>query len=503
METTMTCGTLSRTLQATCSLEEAAARVWDVLVAGAGPAGALTARGLAQQESTVLLVDKAAYPRWKVCGCCLNGAALASLSVAGLGHLPHRLGASPLRQLRLRAGGREAALPLPAGASLSRRALDAARVEAALQAGAAFLPETEAVLEPATGDYQQIRLCHNLERLSVHARIVVAADGLAGSFLKKVPDMEPTVCSRAPVGLGAVFDDAPEFYAPEAIHMAYARAGYVGAVRLEDGKLDVASALDPRRLRRPDGAAAAVAAILRECGFPCPEGLEAKSFRGTPALTRRRARVAAEGLFVLGDAAAYIEPFTGEGMAWAMQEALLLVPLAKAAMPALWCRARQQTASRPAPRTSPVRLKSSAGRRWACAGHEQGNACTRKRPRFVCDEETVRDTGRLHRLGGAVVYRAAGAYRRSHGLVRIDRQSRGCGDSGRLTSAERLSTAKTDIQIRFGEGPVTKQTPAFPPATRLGSPPGSIHHLWNTLGVAGHDRLVCDHAIRSRPARQP
>jgi flavin-dependent dehydrogenase len=51
-------------------------------------------------------------------------------------------------------------------------------------------------------------------------------------------------------------------------------------------------------------------------------------WRGTPPLTRRRRRVAAERLFVIGDSAAYLQPFTGEGMSWAMQSAVLVVPVA-------------------------------------------------------------------------------------------------------------------------------------------------------------------------------
>ena len=49
---------------------------------------------------------------------------------------------------------------------------------------------------------------------------------------------------------------------------------------------------------------------------------------GTPALTHRRRRVAASRLFVLGDAAGYVEPLTGEGIGWALASAVQLAPLA-------------------------------------------------------------------------------------------------------------------------------------------------------------------------------
>jgi 2-polyprenyl-6-methoxyphenol hydroxylase-like FAD-dependent oxidoreductase len=132
------------------------------------------------------------------------------------------------------------------------------------------------------------------------------------------------------LGAGALVEGSNKYYEPGTIYMACARDGYVGVVRLEDGRLDVASAMAPNRMRASGGIAAAVGEILQAAGFP---GLPTKAqFRGTLPLSRRRPRVAAEGLFVLGDAAAYLEPLTGEGIAWAMQQALLLAPIAKEAI---------------------------------------------------------------------------------------------------------------------------------------------------------------------------
>ena len=59
-----------------------ATHTWDAVVVGAGPAGSMAALGLARAGAAVLLVDRATFPRPKVCGCCLNGAALAALRSA-------------------------------------------------------------------------------------------------------------------------------------------------------------------------------------------------------------------------------------------------------------------------------------------------------------------------------------------------------------------------------------------------------------------------------------
>lgn len=313
---------------------------WDAVVVGAGPAGSLAARQLALGGRSVLLVDRAAFPRGKVCGCCLNGQALFALRAAGLPSLTARLGAWPLTEVRLAAGGRHARLPLPAGEAVSREALDAALVDEAVAAGATFWPATAAYVGEATAAHRRVSLetaAGQAGPRQVAARVVLAADGLSGQSLRALPEFAPRVAVDARVAAGAVLDfDASEVGAAEyrdgTIYLACGRGGYLGLVRLEDGRLDVAAAFDRAALRRAGQPAALAAEILRQARLPVPRDMEQAAWRGTPPLTRRRTKLAGERLFLLGDAAGYVEPFTGEGMAWAMTSALLAAPLAYAAI---------------------------------------------------------------------------------------------------------------------------------------------------------------------------
>lgn len=119
---------------------------WDVVIVGAGPAGAMAAHAAASRGARVLLVDKATFPRGKVCGCCINAAALATLERAGLGDVPLRCGAVKVDEVLLVARGRRATLALPVGVALSREALDAALIEEAVTAGVVFMPGVHARL---------------------------------------------------------------------------------------------------------------------------------------------------------------------------------------------------------------------------------------------------------------------------------------------------------------------------------------------------------------------
>lgn len=308
--------------------QEAADHVWDGIVVGAGPAGAVAAREIARAGAAVLLVDKAIFPRAKVCGCCLNENALGSLEAVGLGDLPLRLGAQPIHTMQLAVERQWAAVPLPGGAALSREVLDAALVEEAIAAGSHFLPQTSAVLEPGQETLRFVTLSQRGATAQMKARVVIAADGLGGTFLEKEPGFDVTLKSDSRIGASAMTFSAPDFYQPGTIFMACGVGGYVGLVHIEEGRLNIAAAFDRAFVKRMGGPGFAAAAVLQEAGFPSIEDLTELPWRGTPALTRHRTRVAGHRLFVIGDAAGYVEPFTGEGMAWALASALAVAPLA-------------------------------------------------------------------------------------------------------------------------------------------------------------------------------
>lgn len=65
-----------------------------------------------------------------------------------------------------------------------------------------------------------------------------------------------------------------------------------------------------------------------------PGSLESQRWQLTPALTRRARRLAGERFLLLGDAAGYVEPFTGEGMAWALSAGAAVAPFVEDAQDA-------------------------------------------------------------------------------------------------------------------------------------------------------------------------
>lgn len=298
---------------------------WDVVVVGAGAAGALAARQLALGGRSVLLVDKAGFPRDKVCGCCLNAAAMTALACVGLGGVPDQLGAVPLTRLSLACPGAGASIRIRSVA-VSRAAFDWALVREAIASGAEFKPRTVARVELSG------RVCLRSadrcgEEMSVlEPRAVLVADGLAGSSFSGC-GFAAGPCAGTRIGAATILDRTTPDYPAGAIHMTIGRRGYVGAVRLEDHRLNVAAALEPAFVRDSGGPGRAIAALLADAGMPPLPTLDTAKFHATPALTRRRPTLQTNRVLILGDAAGYVEPFTGEGIAWALASAITAAPI--------------------------------------------------------------------------------------------------------------------------------------------------------------------------------
>ncbi|HEY8899071.1 MAG TPA: FAD-dependent monooxygenase [Chthoniobacterales bacterium] len=271
---------------------------YDAIIVGAGPAGSVCAAALARAGSRVLLLEKSRFPRDKVCGDCLNPSALPILDRL---ELRERLLALPhvaAREVSFHGiGVRPVSFPIPPGAEIvvKRRDLDALLVARAIELGAEFRDDM-AVTRVAPG----WRVEANGEEFV--APFLFAADG-RNSTVARLTDRLPAARRERTAIQGHTV--RPDWHG-DAVRMLFHPGGYGGTARVSADEINVCLVARPKNL------AAVRARAEREFG-----PLE---WRTIAPLTRRDGfPIAADGLFLLGDAARVVEPFTGEGISYAMR----------------------------------------------------------------------------------------------------------------------------------------------------------------------------------------
>ncbi|SBT54584.1 geranylgeranyl reductase family [Micromonospora narathiwatensis] len=284
---------------------------WDVIVVGAGPAGSAAALAARRGGARVLLLDRYDFPRDKPCG---DGIAAHALDVlAELGVTGAVDGYAPLPALRLSGpgGGTVArALPRPAY-TVPRRVFDARLVTAAVAAGAELRRHTVRRVE--------VRADRVVLDGELAARAVVGADG-AGSVLRRAlghpvnPDRHLALAIRgyAPARSGPpeqlIVTSSPRWPAYAwsfPIGDGRANVGYGEVLRGEP--LTRAHLLDRLAALLP-GTDPAVVTDLRAHHLPL------STHRPAPG----RGRVV-----LAGDALSLINPFTGEGIFYALRSGAL------------------------------------------------------------------------------------------------------------------------------------------------------------------------------------
>ncbi|MFC0004608.1 geranylgeranyl reductase family protein [Micromonospora siamensis] len=284
----------------------AVGELWDLVVVGAGPAGAAAALAARRGGARVLLLDRYDFPRDKACG---DGIAAHALDVlAELGVSGAVDGYPPLPALRLvgPGGGTVArALPRPAY-TVPRRVFDARLVAAAVAAGAELRRHTVRRI-----DVRADRVVLDGE---LAGRVVLGADG-AGSVVRRAlgqpvnPDRHLALAIR---GYAPALPGPPEqlIVTSGARWPAYAWSFPIGDGRANVGYGEVLRGEPLTRAHLLDR----LAALLPSTDPAAVTGLRAHHL---PLSTHRPASGRGR-LLLAGDAMSLINPFTGEGIFYAL-----------------------------------------------------------------------------------------------------------------------------------------------------------------------------------------
>jgi flavin-dependent dehydrogenase len=306
----------------------------EVLILGGGVAGCAASIALARQGRGVTLMEREPAPRHKVCGEFLSGEALEDLQALGIDLAS--LGAVPIHCVRLAAARRAAEAPLPfPAASLTRRALDTALMANAVAAGARVeRGRTVHSLNRTTAGVWQATLDDGTTREASTVFLATGKHDLRGHARPKDPEQW--------VAFKMYFRLAPAQAADlaGASELMLYPGGYGGIQAVEGGIANLCCVVQRRHLARAGHRwESFLAKMQRDCPHLAMRLDGAKPLLDKPiAITHipygyiRRATE--DGLYCIGDQAAVIPSFTGDGISIALHTARCAAEAYLAGVPA-------------------------------------------------------------------------------------------------------------------------------------------------------------------------
>jgi flavin-dependent dehydrogenase len=284
-------------------------QLFDVAIVGGGPAGSGCAAFCAMAGLQSLVLDREKFPREKVCGDCLNPSCWPVLERLELADRVRDLPHSKLCSVEfISINGCGVTLNLPSGAngeiSVKRSLFDDLLLKRARELGANVHEQTTVTglsrndhwnIETDSGDFFQ-------------ARILIGADG-RNSTVAHLCNLLPRP-ARERVALQAHIPLPRDF--GNRIVLQFLREGYSGQASVNENQLNLCLVGTPptiSKLRRW---------AERQFQLPADQG-----WRTITPLTRSPVPSAQENLFFIGDAARVVEPFTGEGIYYALRSSEL------------------------------------------------------------------------------------------------------------------------------------------------------------------------------------
>jgi geranylgeranyl reductase family protein len=295
--------------------------MYDVIVVGAGPAGASAARRCAQLGLSTLLVDKAVFPREKVCGGALSEQAMRYLDF----ELPGELIERDVYGARVHYGDLSVDVRKPYRISVlvSRMQFDHFLLKKAREAGVKVLQGRK--VSAIEQNHDCIQVVTAPDRYS--GRMVIGCDGFNGVTARAVRGRprknEFGICVETHIPAD---ESALEAYVRDGIdiHFGLAYMGY-GWVFPHRGYFSVGIGGLAERLVRPR---AVMLDFLASLGFSADVEL-----RGFPApVGGIRRKVTADRVILAGDAAGFVDACQGEGLAFAIRSGQLAGQVAAAAV---------------------------------------------------------------------------------------------------------------------------------------------------------------------------
>jgi menaquinone-9 beta-reductase len=279
--------------------------IFDVAIIGGGPAGSSCAAFCALAGLNTLVLERERFPREKVCGDCLNPSCWPVLERLGLTQRVWDLPHSKLASVEFIAiDGHKVIVDLPTGndceLSIKRSLFDDLLLKRARELGARVREETTVTALNCNGDWK----IETAGRESFRAQALIGADG-RNSTVARLRNLLPHT-ARERVALQAHIPLPRNF--GKRIVLQFLREGYSGQAPVNETELNLCLVGRPPTVAK-----------LRQWAQRYFEITAEQPWRTITPLTRAPVPCAHENLLFIGDAARVVEPFTGEGIYYALR----------------------------------------------------------------------------------------------------------------------------------------------------------------------------------------
>ncbi|HEY1373830.1 MAG TPA: NAD(P)/FAD-dependent oxidoreductase [Candidatus Binatia bacterium] len=308
-------------------------RRFDAAVVGAGPAGSAAAICLARRGYAVALIDKAVFPRDKLCGDFLNPAGWNLFARLGIRDALLASEHQKVTAFRVSTASAEALIPFTRvfGVGMRRRAFDDLLVKQAVREGALLYEGVKLAALERDGGGWKLRGEDDAGEREFFSRLVIGADGRNSWSAQRLGAI--TAQSSAGRFVGFQLNLAGCRVPAGEIQIHAFPGGYAGLMALGGGAANLSFAID-KTIAREQAIEAIVAnhfsqnPHLKEAVAPCTIAA-VRSIYPLDFAPRRRY---GDGFLIAGDAARVTEPVTGEGVYFALKSGELAAAAADAAL---------------------------------------------------------------------------------------------------------------------------------------------------------------------------
>lgn len=276
----------------------------DLVVIGAGPAGSAAAISAARRRLRVVLLESGRYPRHKVCGEFVSAEAAEVLRYLGISHL---LNPAPRIALaRLHSRGTMVSMHLSDPAySIPRFQLDDVLWNAAAEEGIDCRLETATSVSRADESFTVATSSG-----TIHARAVINASG-------RWSRISADTAHRGPAWIGLKAHFAAE--TDDAVDLYFFNNGYCGVQAVAPGVLNACALVRQGTVRDLKDVFAQDAAL---CARASRWKQTTETFATAPVYLGFRSPIR-DGIFQVGDAAGFVDPFVGDGISLALRSGVL------------------------------------------------------------------------------------------------------------------------------------------------------------------------------------